>query len=248
MEVLISFIILIAFLGGSAPLKDIPKDEISISFGPGIEMRQGVKPLTEFTDANLVKQEYDFSCGSAALATLMDYYLGEDFTEEQVIKGLLEYGDKALIQKRRAFSLLDMKRFVNVLGYRGVGYKAEIDDLKTLGMPCIIPIVVYQYKHFVVLKGIYDGHIFFADPYLGNTSFTLSEFKKIWYENIAFVVYPREGEKGLNALKLKDSDLRIVSLGMTREALPPRLTNTRDLALEQQKMLEATGKYQFYRR
>ncbi len=248
MEVLISFVILIAFLGGSFPLKDIPKDEISISFGPGIEMHQGVKPLSEFTNANLVKQEYDYSCGSAALATLLDYYLGEDFTEEQVIHGLLEYGNKELIQKRRAFSLLDMKRFVGVLGYKGVGYKAEIDDLKTLGMPCIIPITVYQYKHFVVFKGIYDGHIFFADPYLGNTSFTLSEFEKIWYKNIIFVVYPRPGEKGLDALVLKDSDLRIVSFDMLKEALPPRLQNRNSLAIEQQKMLEATGQYQFYKR
>ncbi|MBW2637094.1 MAG: C39 family peptidase [Deltaproteobacteria bacterium] len=223
----------------------MPKDELILNVGaPGIEdvrVRPKVRPLTEFRDENIVKQEHDYSCGSAALATLMKYYLGEDLTETQVINGLFHYGDRNQIEKRRAFSLLDMKRFVSVLGYNVAGYTAEIDDLRSLGMPCIIPINVFQYKHFVVFKGIYQDHVFLADPYLGNTSYTLDMFEDIWYRNVVFMVTNAGNE--LDLLLLKDDDLRIVDFDMTERALEE--VNPRSLITDERKLLESTNNYFF---
>ena len=213
MHVLIGLIISVCLFTGFHNIREIPKDEIDLNIGTDINpvlITERVKPLSAILEEHVSKQTHDFSCGSAALATLLNYYLGENFTESQVIQGLMEHGNKQSIMERRAFSLLDMKKFVTLLGYNGAGYKAELNDLIELESPCIIPIEFLGYRHFTVLKGVYDNHIFLADPYRGNTSYSLSSFEKMWYENVIFMIHP-EGAEVLNALKLTNDDLRYIN-------------------------------------
>ena len=89
-----------------------------------------VEPLVEQKFRNIVRQAYDYSCGSAALTTVLNFYVGRSLTERQVMEGLLHYGESERIVERRAFSMLDMKRLVTALGYPSGGFKAEIEDLK----------------------------------------------------------------------------------------------------------------------
>lgn len=245
MEIIASFIIVITFLGTIYPLQDISQDDLFIyPEAPGIEQlsfKYKVKPLSDFTYENLVRQEFDYSCGSAALATLLNYYLGESLTEHQVIQGLMEYGDTEKIQQRRAFSLLDMKRFVTVLGYNGAGYTAEIEDLKTIDKPAIIPIEFFGYKHFVVFRGIYGDHIFFADPYMGNTSYTLKRFSEMWSQNIVFIV--SDGGITMTNLMLDERDLRIVEFDVTKEALGDEIPPS--ILREEKQFIESMGEIQY---
>ncbi|HOO90653.1 MAG TPA: hypothetical protein PLA74_07490, partial [Syntrophales bacterium] len=102
MEVLASFLIVIALLTTIHPLRESPEDELIMFVDvPGIQCVQKyeVKPSKQFSEENLVKQEYDYSCGSAALATILNYYLGEQFTEHQVIQGMMQYGDAEMIEQ-----------------------------------------------------------------------------------------------------------------------------------------------------
>ena len=211
MHVLAAFLIIIGLYSGFHPINEAPKNELTITTDGAdrVKMRETVTPLEDFNKNNIVHQTYDYSCGSAALATLLNYYLGEDFEERQVIQGLLKHGDSEKIAQRRAFSLLDMKRFVGVLGYRGVGYKAEYEDLVTLEQPCILPIKIFGYRHFAVFRGIYKDHVFLADPWRGNISFTKHEFLEKWYQDVIFVVYP-EGARELTMLSLREGDLRFI--------------------------------------
>lgn len=245
MEVFAAFLILVGFLTTIVPLKNIPDGQVSI---PGtmqkIELTQKyeVKPLSVFKDANIIKQKFDYSCGSAALATLMNYYLGEKLSEQQVIQGLMQYGDSEMIEKRRAFSLLDMKRFVEVLGYKGFGYTAELSDLRELRSPCIVPIEFFGYKHFVVYKGMHGDHIFFADPYMGNINFTISEFEKMWSKNIVFLV--NSDGATMKALLLKEEDLVVVTLDMTKVPFPGKIPP--DFITNEHRVRETLGdKYQY---
>ncbi len=220
MHVVIAFLIVAGLISGFHTVLETPKGEMRLVIDPAkqVEVREIVEPSTEFQYKRVIKQTYDYSCGSAALATLLDNYLGEKLSERQVIRGMLQYGDTQQIRTRRAFSLLDMKKFVNVLGYKGVGYKAGIEDLRTLGRPCILPIKIFKYRHFVVLKGIYGGHVFVADPWQGNISFTLPEFIDMWYQNVILVVYP-QGAKELSGLRLREEDLRYIDEETTRQIL-----------------------------
>ena len=239
MSALVAFVIIVSIFSGYHGVIKKPQDKVNINIDThygNIRIRHKVRPLSEFKDENIIKQLYDYSCGSAALATVLRYYLGENFSEKQVINGLLRYGDAKKIAQRRGFSLLDMKRFVNVLGYEGVGYTAEIDDLLTLDNPCIIPIEILDRRHFVVLKGIYKkDHVFVADPALGNMSISMASFKKMWYKDVLFIVYPK-GAKGLTALRLKEEDLRIIDEDMERRILfhdAPPFTPPVDLNLQE---------------
>lgn len=211
MHLLVAFLIGTAFLGGYFQTKEIPEKTIDIAVeNRGIRLKSKVDPLSDITNARTIKQQYDYSCGSAALATLLNYHLGESLTERQVISGMLNYGNKEMIIRRRAFSFLDMKRFVDALGYSGAGYKADISDLKDLDIPGIVPIKLFGYRHFTVFRGVHDGHIFLSDPWKGNISFTEKEFLKSWYQNVIFLAHS-EGKKTLGLMALRESDLRYIN-------------------------------------
>ena len=247
MSIIAAFALIALLLGSFHHVEDLPKGNININTGTSYHktgLRHEIKPESEFKNANIVKQMYDYSCGSAALVTLLNYYLGENFDEMQVITGMVRYGDAAKIIRRRAFSLFDMKMFVNVLGYKGEGYKAEIEDLVELDRPCIVPLQLHGYRHFVVFKYAYKDHVFLADPSKGNISFTFSAFKKIWFQNIAFVVYPTdEVPDNMNALRIKEDDLRFIDEDMERG-----LTRQNDIRIalpEERRMIETIGDRQF---
>jgi len=171
--------------------------------------RVQLEPLSQLQFRNVVRQAYDYSCGSAALTTMLDYYLGRNLEERQVMEGLLRFGEADKIVERRGFSLLDMKRFVAALGYQSGGFKAEFNDLEGLEHPAIVPIHYGGFKHFGVVRDVYDGHVFIADPSLGNISFTQARFEEVWDQNVLFVIYP-SGQGPQNALALSERDLRII--------------------------------------
>ena len=176
---------------------------ISTGFGT-IKISPKVKPHVEIKHRNIVKQRYDFSCGSATVSTLFNYYLNEPLDEKEAIKGLFEYGNKRNIIKNRGFSMLDIKKFANARGYKVLGYRTDLEGLVALGKPAIVTIVLGNYKHYVIFRGVRKGRVFLADPALGNTILSIKEFEKIWYKNIALVIEPKG--KVENKLKISKED------------------------------------------
>jgi predicted double-glycine peptidase len=161
----------------------------------GTDQRRGpVKSLLEMRHDGAVVQQWDLSCGAAALATLLNFQYGDPVTEREVATGLIrrkEYIDNPdLVRWRQGFSLLDMKRFVETRGYIGVGYgKLQLDELNALA-PIIVAINPVGYNHFVVFRGIVGGNVLLADPAFGNRTMTLEKFARVW---IDFPVFGRVG-------------------------------------------------------
>lgn len=168
-----------------------------------------IKPAIEDQFRGIVRQAYDYSCGSAALTTLLNGYVGTQITEQQTMNGLLKFGETEKIIERRSFSLLDMKRFVAALGLDSGGYKGEFSDLVKQGQPAIVPISYAGFKHFVVFKAYKDGRVYVADPALGNISFDEVRFQQIWENNTLFLINVAP-EQRKNLLALQDADLRHV--------------------------------------
>jgi len=168
-----------------------------------------IKPALQDQFRGIVRQAFDYSCGSAALTTLLNGYVGTQLNEQQIMNGLLEYGERDKIIERRSFSLLDMKRFVNALGLDSGGYRGEFEDLVKQGQPAIVPISYAGFKHFVIYKGYKDGRVYIADPALGNISFDQERFKQIWENNTLFLINIAP-EQRQNFLALKEADLRHV--------------------------------------
>ncbi len=214
MHAAVALLIIILLAGGKDFVDYSEKEQVFFTQEtPALSMTRQIKPLSEFKHQNIVKQEHDFSCGSAALGTLLNFCLGETFTERQIITGLMQYGDKEQIEKLKAFSLWDMQQFVEALGYVSGGFNAEFSDLEDSDQwPCIVPVSLFEYRHFVVLKGVHKGHVVVADPWRGNETYTINQFKKMWYKNILFKITPKEG--CLSNLSMKERDLRFIDDSM----------------------------------
>lgn len=166
--------------------------------GAGIVTKQ-VQSMRELRFADLVRQETDFSCGAAALATVLRYGYRRNVTEKDVLEGMMAISDPEVV-RQRGFSLLDMKRYVKQLGMRGRGYRVGMKGVKLLKIPTIILLDIRGYKHFVVLKKVVGDDVFLADPALGNKVIPISELENNW-NGIAFAVIGRGFDRQTVLLK-----------------------------------------------
>jgi len=147
------------------------------------------KPLRSWKDMKfdgLVRQRTDFSCGAAVLATVFNGAYGKHTTEQQVLVNMLKDADPKVI-KEKGFSLLDMKRYANDLGYGAEGYQVEFDALHHLKVPGIVLLNIKGYHHFVVVRKVADDIVQLGDPALGNRVMSQREFKRAW-NNVVFVI------------------------------------------------------------
>ena len=134
-----------------------------------------------------LRQQYDFSCGSAAVATLLTYHYDYRVSEQDVFGQMYTRGNQAKI-KREGFSLLDMKNYLQAHGFEADGFQAELDQLRSSGLPAIVLIKENGYNHFVVVKGMKDGRILVGDPASGTRAMPYARFKELWANQILFVV------------------------------------------------------------
>jgi predicted double-glycine peptidase len=149
-----------------------------------------VKSIKELKYRAVVRQQFDFSCGSAAVATLLSHHYRNPVSEQDVFLAMYDKGNKASIH-RDGFSLLDMKQYLDAIGFQADGLYASLDDLARVGIPAIVLIEVNGYKHFVVIKGIKNGELMVGDPAAGLKLYRRADFEKIWTNGILFVVRSR---------------------------------------------------------
>lgn len=138
-----------------------------------------------------LRQQYDFSCGSAAVATLLTHQYGVPVSEATVFQAMYERGDQAKI-RREGFSLLDIKRFLATHGFAADGFTQPLDKLADAGLPAIVLINDKGYHHFVVIKGIRDGRVLIGDPATGTRAIERASFEAIWVNRILFVIHNRK--------------------------------------------------------
>lgn len=146
-----------------------------------------VESMREARFRSIVRQHTDYSCGAAALATILRYAYRLDADEATVIEGMMGVSDPDVVYER-GFSLLDIKRYVESIGMRGRGYRVDEDRLRSLRVPGIVLMDVAGFRHFVVLKQVHGETVEVADPMLGNRSVPINEFMESWPSRAVFVV------------------------------------------------------------
>jgi uncharacterized protein len=127
----------------------------------------------------VVRQQYDYSCGSAAVATLMRFHYGLTINEGEVFQSMYDRGDQARI-RQVGFSMLDMRSYLETRGFRADGLRLTLDRLSELQVPAIALITHDNYRHFVVVKGISADRVLVGDPTFGLQSYTRAEFEEVW--------------------------------------------------------------------
>jgi uncharacterized protein len=133
-------------------------------------------------DRYSVKQRYDFSCGSSAMATLLHYYYGEDIGEVDILKDVFEHLDKEAINNRtqEGFSMLDLKRFAERRGYQALGVKLKSSALPKLRGPVLVYLESADFRHFALLRGVREDRVYLADPSRGNIRMSIFRFLEEW--------------------------------------------------------------------
>lgn len=154
---------------------------------------QPVLSMIEKRHQNVVLQQWELSCAAAALATILRYQFGIPATERSVALGLInrkEYlSNPDLLKIRQGFSLLDLKRYVDNLGYEGLGLgQLTFPDLIEHA-PIIVPVNLQGYPHFVVFRGATSNSVLIADPAFGNVTMPIDKFNDGWinYQDINHV-------------------------------------------------------------
>lgn len=127
----------------------------------------------------VVRQQYDYSCGSAAVATLLTFHYGTRVNESEVFESMFGRGDQERI-RQVGFSMLDMRTYLETRGFAADGLRLNLDRLATLDVPAIALITHDNYRHFVVVKGLSGDRVLVGDPTFGLQTYTRAEFEEVW--------------------------------------------------------------------
>lgn len=185
----------------------------------GARFQVAAASIKEIRFRSTLRQQFDFSCGSAALATLLTYHYNHPVSERQVFEHMYLRGDQAKIRKE-GFSLLDMQRFLAARGFRADGFQLPLHKLADAGLPAIVLIADKGYHHFVVIKGIDGGRILVGDPASGARAMARSAFEALWPSKLLFVVHGYPGAASFNRLaEWRAAPAAPVAEGVRRDTL-----------------------------
>jgi len=187
--------------------------DIPTGFGT-MPLRTNVESIRERRFHNIVSQRLDYSCGAAALATLLKFHYDVPIDESEIVVDMLKTGDVERI-RREGFSLLDLKHYAEKRGFETKGFRIKPEVLERLAIPSITLINTRGYLHFVVLKGTRDGTVYLADPALGQREMAFDEFVDNWENVVFFVAAPRESTEP-SPLEVLASD-RTAPIHLVRE-------------------------------
>jgi hypothetical protein len=164
-----------------------------VGTGPINDFQMPVRSVLERRYYTVIRQQFDFSCGSAALATLLRHHYNRRVDEDDVFRGMWADGDRAQI-RRLGFSLLDMKRYLEAQGFAADGYRVSLDQVRSAGLPGIALININNYRHFVVVKGVTEDSVLVGDPSTGLEIMSRDKFQAAW--NGVYFVLNSEQEFG----------------------------------------------------
>lgn len=134
-----------------------------------------VKSWKAMRDAGIVKQDYDFSCGAASIATLLNRQYGLTYSEKEILELLSKEA-----QETWKASFADMQKIMPSLGFRAEGYAVSFEQLQQLRAPVIVYLRYRNNDHFSVLYGIDGETVLLADPSLGHVSLSRAQFLDAW--------------------------------------------------------------------
>ncbi len=123
----------------------------------------------------MVRQAHDFSCGLAALATILTYDHLDPTDEAFLLTSLREQDQRQGLERSfdDGVSFADLRDLAQRQGYRAAGIAVPTTTLRQLSRPVIAALTVDGRAHFTVLKGFSeDGRAILADPSWGNMRMT----------------------------------------------------------------------------
>lgn len=178
------------------------------------------KPITKTNTVGVVMQSTNYSCGPAALATVLNN-LGINATEQELV--ILAGTDES------GTTLYGLMQAAQAKGLNAVGMKLSVDELKK---DDIVFLNIDEYTHYSIIKEVTYKSVKLADPSLGNIIIPKKEFKRIYSGNVLVITdlntsimdLCNSTETGTNSNDLQLND-KILKNGSIRSAKGKNLLN-----------------------
>lgn len=154
-----------------------------------------VKNYRDLRFDSVIGQTADFTCGPAALATLLTHYYGQPVSEQTFTQ--LSVADMQARGKKvvEGLTLLSLKKALNTENVSSAGYKLTLEQLRAVlveGLP-VVANVVYPKGHYYLVLAIDDQNVLLADPSWGVRSQPLSNFLNAW-NGVVLIPQPSEAQ------------------------------------------------------
>jgi len=205
---------------GRAPIRD-----------PDHEFQLHINSWKELKQRNVVMQNREYSCGAAAMATVLRYYWGDAVKEENVLSTLMQMLTPEEIKDRvkNGLAISDLRRTAVKMGYQATIGTMSFEKLAAARVPLVVPIRLKKYNHFVVFRGVVDGRVYLADPIRGNVRPTISEFCSQWQKHTVLVIAkvdvepPKTSPLGIRPEEVYLSDMtkQTIRRQLPAPSLPP---------------------------
>jgi predicted double-glycine peptidase len=147
-----------------------------------------IKSWIEFKNENLTRQNYDYSCGSASLSTILKYYYDLNISEKDILDTILKSKGYDITKKEKledgdtSLSFLDLANFSKNKGFKTFGLALDFTSLQKLKAPVILFVKIRKSEHFTILKYVDKNYVYLADPSFGNIKVKISKFKEMFYQ------------------------------------------------------------------
>lgn len=217
-------VVVAAFLCGCGAL-----DSERVFTSGGITFRKSPKSYHEMQFDQVVIQQKDYSCGTGALATVLNRYFGASVSELALMQQLLEKLTPEEVKDREenGFSMLDLKQLATGQGCTATGVRVSVLELPKLKVPAILMLQSDGLKHFVVFNGVQEDRIHVADPTHGNVRIPVKKFVKQW-NGVALVVTKGNTELPVGVGRLATpSELGFVEVEAVRNSINRPVTTRR---------------------
>jgi uncharacterized protein len=211
----------------------------AVAGASGAERELRVASMRELRDRGVVRQERDYSCGAAALATLLTYGLDQPTGEAAILRDVFAplSAEQLADMQKNGLSLRHLQLAAEQRGLRAQGFRVGVDQLGKLKRPVIVFIRPGGYRHFAILKGVRDGRAYLADPSLGNVRMPLTRFVEQWADaadpaerGIIFAVERADGQwPSRYALQIDPSPVPSIEAAQALRLVAPTATATRSL-------------------
>ncbi len=201
-------------LGGCSAVKNSSLEQ-EINFRPS--------SYAERKFAHTIRQQLDFSCGAAVIATLLTYYYHENTSESRVLgvlqdlPGLTDWKKKAA----EGFSFADLIFAANKFGYAAQAAEIAVSELRKLNGPIIVHFDKTSFQHFVVLRKITDDVAYVSDPIIGDSILNIADFSKIYTGNAMAIWKPGVELPMSSRLQAIRDGLSVSDVVGTRVIRPP---------------------------
>lgn len=145
----------------------------------------------------VIKQEFDYSCGASSLATILTFFYKKPTSEKTIIE------DMNLSDSMASFN--DLASVSKKYGFVAKGITTSYDTLLKIKIPVIVYLNHNRNDHFTVVRAIDTHRVYLSDSNWGNRILSKKQFEKMWntiddtnYKGKVLIILPEESKLKLS--------------------------------------------------